>query len=88
MATVTRRPRSDVVVLHRVPFPHYVDLTNASENRHLRMAYHDGTLEIVSPALRQHEEASVKFRWVVTAICRHSKIPFRCTAEDDLPAWR
>ncbi len=80
MATVTRRPRSGVVVLRQVPFEYYVQLTNASANRHLRMAYHDGTLEIVSPRLRQHEEPSVKFRWIVTALCRHWKIPFHCSA--------
>jgi Uma2 family endonuclease len=80
MATVTRKPRSGVVVLRQVPYEYYVQLTNASANRHLRMAYHDGTLEIVSPGLRQHEEPSVWFRWIVAAICRHRRIRFKCTA--------
>jgi Uma2 family endonuclease len=80
MATVTRRPHPDVVVLHRVPFKHYVHLTKVPANRHFKMAYHDGTLEIVSPQLLHHEEPGVKFRWIVMAVCRHRKIPFRCSA--------
>jgi Uma2 family endonuclease len=69
-----------VVVLHQVPFEYYVQLTNAPANRHLKMAYHDGTLEIVSPRLRHHEEPSVWFRWIVAAICRYRRIRFKCTA--------
>lgn len=60
MATVTRT-HPDVKVLYRVPYKAYVHLSNASANRHLKLAYHDGTLEIVSPRLGTHEEPT---RWI------------------------
>ena len=71
MATVTRRTHADVVVLHRVPYQLYVHLTNAWANRHLRMAYHDGTLEIVSPRRREHERPSRRLSFIVTTIAEH-----------------
>jgi Uma2 family endonuclease len=75
-----RRIHSDVTVMYKVPYKVYARLTEVHENRHLKMAYHDGILEIVSPRLRHHEEPAVKFRWIVTAICRHQRTKFKCTA--------
>jgi Uma2 family endonuclease len=74
------RSQCDVKVMYKVPYKVYAQLTKVHENRHLKMAYHDGTLEIVSPRLRQHEEPSVKFRWIVTAVSRHLGIVFHCSA--------
>ncbi len=74
------RPRSNVTVLHRVPYEVYARLTEADANRHLKMAYHDGTLEIVSPRLQDHEEHSVKFRWIVTSMADHLGLTYHCSA--------
>src|SRR3954451_19090950 len=71
MATVTRRTHPDVVVLHRVPYKYYVHLTNASANRHLKMTYYDGTLEIVSPRLEKHEEPSRSLSLLVPMVATH-----------------
>jgi len=74
------RPRSNVTVLHRVPYEVYARLTEADANRHLKMAYHDGTLEIVSPRLQDHEEHSVKFRWIATSMADHLGLTYHCSA--------
>jgi Uma2 family endonuclease len=62
------RKRSVVHFLYRVPFKHYVRIVQVPENRHLRMAYHDGTLEIVSPKLRKHEVPSDRLRIIITTV--------------------
>jgi Uma2 family endonuclease len=67
MATVYRR-HPHVAVLGDVPFKMYVKLALTPENRHLRMAYHDGTLEIVSPKLRKHEVPSDRLRIIITTV--------------------
>ncbi len=62
------RHRSHVTVLHQVPYKVYARLTQADANRHLKMAYHDGTLEIVSPNLMRHEVASRRLSTIVTTV--------------------
>jgi Uma2 family endonuclease len=78
MATVAR-PNPDVIVLERVPYRVYVLLSNVWENRHLRMAYHDGTLEIVSPHRREHERPSARLRLIVTTVAKHLGLPYEGT---------
>ncbi len=70
MATVTQR-HPHVAILHKVPYKVYVRLALASENRHARMSYHNGTLEIVSPRLWKHERPSARLRLVVTSVAEH-----------------
>src|SRR5262249_11445264 len=53
-------------VLKGVTYDMYVTLRDAPGNDGLRMAYYDGTLEIVSPALR-HELGSNLFDLIVRA---------------------
>lgn len=65
-----------VTVIHRVPFKAYVRLALTPENRHLRMAYHDGTLEIVSPRLRKHERPSDKLRIIITTVADRLGLPY------------
>ena len=79
MATIAW-PVSQISVLREVPYATYVQLRDAPDNRHLKMAYHDGSLEIVSPSLHEHEEAAVKFRWIVMAVAKHLRLPFHCSA--------
>jgi Uma2 family endonuclease len=80
MATATEIFHSDVVILRNVPYRFYVHLTNANANRHLKMAYHDGTLEIVSPRRLEHERPSRKLAWIVTTVAEHLGIPYEGTA--------
>jgi Uma2 family endonuclease len=75
MATGTRKHTS-VFFLHGVPYKAYVRLALAPENRHLRMAYHDGTLEIVSPKLRKHEAPSDRLRIIITAVADRFGLPY------------
>ena len=67
MATVVSRHR-DVKVLHHVPYKMYVRLVADEANYHLRMAYNDGVLQIVSPLLHRHEGPSARLRIVVTTV--------------------
>jgi Uma2 family endonuclease len=75
MATVDRR-RSHVTVLYPVPFKLYVKIALAERNSHLRMSYHDGTLEIVSPKLRHHEGGSRRLAIIVTTVADHLGLPY------------
>lgn len=68
MATATRREHPDVTVLRDVPFDVYVQLVEGPANYHLRMAYHDGTLEIVSPIKLEHERPSRRLALIVCAV--------------------
>lgn len=63
-----REPAPDpVMVLEGIPYGLYVRLRDIKENYHLRMFYHDGTLEIMSPGLR-HDRSSRKLGVVVRAV--------------------
>jgi Uma2 family endonuclease len=75
MATKLRRYPA-VTIIHKVRFKDYVKLVMTPENRHLRMAYHDGTLEIVSPRLRQHEKPSDKLRIIITTVADRLGLPY------------
>ena len=78
MATATRSHR-DVLVLERVPFKTYVRLSRAEENQHLRMAYHDGTLEIVSPATQKHEIPSRRLSILVAMVADRLRLRYHGT---------
>jgi hypothetical protein len=49
---------ADRVVLHRVPWNIYIGLRDAEANRHVRMAYYHGTLELRSPRYRREKYAA------------------------------
>ena len=70
MATVARSDRRhpDVTVLRGVSFKEYSRLTRLAANRFLRMAYWDGTLEIMSPILLEHERFSDRLRLLITTV--------------------
>ena len=70
MATGTRKRQGqhqDVTVLHGVSYRAYARMTRLPANAHLRMAYHDGTLEIASPRPRQHERPSDRIFLIIMA---------------------
>ena len=67
MATVTRS-HPHVTVLSGVPYKVYSRMTRLWANRHHRMAYHNGTLEIVSPHLRNHEKPSRRISAVIMMV--------------------
>jgi Uma2 family endonuclease len=75
MATVERF-HPQVTVLYPVPFKVYLKIALADRNSHLRMAYHDGTLEIVSPRLRHHEGGSRRLGIIVTTVADHLGLPY------------
>ena len=70
MATAPRQNRQhpDVTVLRGVSFREYSRLTGLTANRHLRMAYWDGTLEIMSPKNYMHEIPSNRLRVIITTV--------------------
>jgi Uma2 family endonuclease len=70
MATKVKRTTAATVICG-VDFQDYVKLLAVPGNRHLRMAYHDGILEIVSPKLRKHEIPSGRIRIIITTVADH-----------------
>jgi Uma2 family endonuclease len=78
MATKTRR-HPQVTVLHGIPYKVYDRMVKLSANRHLRMSYHDGTLEIVSPHLIKHEVPSRWISTIVTTVADHLNLAYHGT---------
>ena len=76
MSTV--RVRRPVTRLGSVTYDTYVRLRQARSNRGLRMAYHDGVLEIMSPEYR-HYHGSRHLLFVVTAYCKAFGVEFECS---------
>ncbi len=70
MATVTKRGTHEAAaaVLHGVSYREYARLTGLDANRHLRMAYHDGTLEIMSPRISSHELPSERIALIIRVV--------------------
>ena len=70
MATVVRKPEEDAraTVLRGVTYATYKRLASTPANDRLRMAYHDGVLEIVSPRLANHELPSERLRVLVAIV--------------------
>lgn len=62
------------VALRRVPFEVYAQLRRARENGSLRMTYHNGVLEIMSPQFR-HEKDSRRLGMLVLAVTGVLGIP-------------
>ena len=67
-----------VVPLHGVSYDFYQQVRQAPGNRLLRMTYHDGTLEIMSPQYR-HEKYSRRIGLVVLAVTSVLGIPCQGT---------
>ena len=68
MATVTTREESGVTVLCGVSYKEYARLTQHPGNSHMRMAYFDGTLEIMSPKIHKHEGPSRRISLIITKV--------------------
>lgn len=88
MATVTRQDlqNPDVTILRGVPFRAYLRMIAHPANRHLRMAYHDGTLEIMSPIQFPHEGASRRFSLLVVFVAR--ALGLRCLGSGSMTIHR
>jgi Uma2 family endonuclease len=81
MSTATRQHPRGVTVLHGVPYRWYARLAEDPRNYGLRMTYHDGTLEIMSPDFI-HENPAAKLGVIVRAVASELEIPCvgaRCT---------
>ena len=83
MATVTNRDLDvrlpDVRFLYGVPYKTYVRLIRHPNNRHTRMAYYDGTLEIVSPIYYVHEGWSRRLSVIVTMVAKALNLDYNGT---------
>ena len=73
MASIQREP-SGVIPLRGVSYDSYVEMREASPNRHLHMTYYNGTLEVMSPQYR-HEKHSRRIGLVVLAVTAILGIP-------------
>jgi Uma2 family endonuclease len=84
MATVTTPPPSadklltdaDRVVLRNVPWDYYMRLRDDDANRHVRMDFFQGTLELRSPRYR-HEKYAARLTQLVKTLAEVMDIP--CT---------
>jgi len=74
LATVTVVEVPATTVLRRVAYQDYVRLRDEPANAHLRMTYHDGTLEIMSPEYL-HEKPSRRLGLVVFVLTQELDIP-------------
>lgn len=68
-------PESEWVVLHGVRYREYLALRAEPANGHLRMTYHNGTLEIMSPEAT-HERPSRRVGIVMSVLCEELDIEF------------
>lgn len=73
----TRQGGRGVVVLGCVPYRTYARLRSARENAHLRMTYHDGILELMSPEYA-HERSASRIGMFIRALACELGIP--CTS--------
>ena len=64
-----------VIVLRNIRYRDYVALSDAPGNEHIRMAYHNGILEIMSPYSR-HEQPSRRFCAFFWVLCEELDIDF------------
>jgi Uma2 family endonuclease len=70
----TARARPGYSRLTGVTYDAYVRIRNARGNGHLRMAYHDGVLETLSPEFR-HDRASRRLFLLIAAYCAAYDVP-------------
>lgn len=67
-------PEPDRIVLHDIPWSVYVRLRDADNRRGVRMAYWNGTLELVSPLFR-HEKYSERIAQLIRTVAIERDIP-------------
>ena len=58
----------ELVVLKRISYKDYCRLRRNPANRHVRMTYNDGTLELVSPIKYEHEKPSGRLRSLIMTL--------------------
>ena len=77
MAPVVHRslPELNVTVLRGIKYQDYVRLVHQDGNRRLRLAYRDGTLEIMSPRLHRHERPSRRINFIIEVVAGVLNIP-------------
>jgi Uma2 family endonuclease len=73
--STTAKGRERMIVLHRIPYKVYAELCRDPINRHVRMTYYDGTLEIMAPALYEHEHSAELLGMIVRAVAGELRIP-------------
>jgi Uma2 family endonuclease len=68
---------TDRIVLHDVPWSVYVDLRDNDANRHVRMSYYRGGLELMSPRYR-HEKYGRRLERLVSVLAEELNIAGTC----------
>jgi Uma2 family endonuclease len=66
--STTAKATEGVMLLHRIPYKVYAQICRDPFNRHVRMTYCDGTLELMSPILYEHEQWSQRFGMIIRAV--------------------
>jgi Uma2 family endonuclease len=74
IGTRRRTKPAGVTVLRGVPYNTYAQLVSEPKNYGLRMTYHDGTLEIMSPEI-VHESPSRQLGNIVLTVCTEFGMP-------------
>lgn len=74
MSTSSARARRGCQRIAGVTYDAYVRMRDHRRNAHLRMAYHDGVLEIMSPGFR-HDRGSRRIAFVITAYAAAFDVP-------------
>ncbi len=79
MATVPRQKQQRegaAALLGGVSYKEYSRLTRLDGNAHVRMAYFDGTLEIMSPKTFKHESPSRRISFIITTVADALEISY------------
>lgn len=74
MATISEVRLPEPLVLRDVPYKLYLRLRGIHANRHMRMTYHDGTLEIMTLRHLYHEVPSRRLGLIVLVVCSELNI--------------
>ena len=77
MATVSqgRQPDLGVRILRGIKYRDYVRLATQDAYQRFRLAYHNGTLAIMSPRLHRHERPSRRINLIIEVVARVLNIP-------------
>jgi Uma2 family endonuclease len=73
--STTAKGAAGTIVLRRIPYRVYAQLCRDPINRHVRMTYYDGTLEIMAPILYEHEHSAELLGMIVRAVTSELRIP-------------
>ena len=71
-------PGTDRIILCDIPWETYKTLRNVEVNNHVRMDFHDGVLELMSPQYR-HDKSASRLDWLILTVAEVFAIPCFCS---------